>query len=250
MHVAPEPNDRLAAQKKASTPWVLLLLAVAVISNSGCALGTSVRNYLAYNDTQNDFVMGFRNSVWARQAWSERGECFAGEPQIGAFGAGFRAGYVSVASGGNGCPPPVPPRKYWTWKYQTPEGQAKVAAWFSGFPYGAQAAEEDQAGEYQNIQVSYAIERQYSPEFTNSSFIEQVGEDGETINGFEVLPNPSFSPAPEALPDSVQQLPPASQPPTHIIMGQATQPPMTTIPAAYEQPLYANPLPSHGAMPQ
>jgi hypothetical protein len=132
---------------------------------SGCALTQGIENYIAYNDSCNDFVMGWRNDVWARQAWHEQKEQFSGHQEFRAFGAGFRDGYIGVASGGNGCPPPVPPRKYWSWHYQTPEGQCKVAAWFEGYAHGARAAEEDGAGNFQDIQVSYAIEAQYSPEF-------------------------------------------------------------------------------------
>jgi hypothetical protein len=73
--------------------------------------------------------------------------------------------YLRVVSGGSGCVPPLPPREYWSWKYQTAEGQAKVAAWFDGFTYGAQAADEEGAGMWQDIQVSHLIEAQYSPEF-------------------------------------------------------------------------------------
>jgi len=146
--------------------WLLMLLVMLnTAALTGCSIGQSIGNYLAYNDTQNDFVMGWRNQVWARQAWHEQKYQFAGHQQFRAFGEGFRAGYVSVASGGGSCPPAVPPRKYWSWKYQTPEGQCKVAAWFEGFTYGAQAAESDGAGNFQQIQVSHAIEVQYSPEF-------------------------------------------------------------------------------------
>lgn len=92
---------------------------------------------------------------------------YSSEPQISSFGEGFRDGYMSVANGGNGCVPALPPRNYWSWRYQSLEGQAKVAAWYAGFPYGAAAAEEDGAANYQMIQVSNLIEAQYSPDFQN-----------------------------------------------------------------------------------
>src|SRR5688500_1495605 len=82
------------------------------LATSGCA---GLENTLTYNDTTNDFVMGWRNSVWARQAWEERKSQFTDQPQFYSFGEGFRDGYESVASGGNGCPPAIPPRKFWTW---------------------------------------------------------------------------------------------------------------------------------------
>lgn len=150
--------------------WRFLLLVGLTVVFTGCSLTQGLNNYLAYNDNCNDMVMGWRNSVWATQAWHNQKQNFANHPESRAFGDGFRDGYQGVASGGGGCPPPVPPRRYWTWKYQTPEGQCKVAAWFEGYSYGAAAAEEDGAGYFQDIQVSHAIETQYSPEFQAGKF--------------------------------------------------------------------------------
>jgi hypothetical protein len=69
---------------------------------------------------------------------------------------------MQVADGGDGCTPAFPPREYWGWKYQSHEGQARVAAWFSGFPHGARAAEEDGIGNWYQIQTSSNIQKQYS----------------------------------------------------------------------------------------
>jgi hypothetical protein len=211
-----------------------LVATVAVGSSSGCAALQGLDNYLTYNDSVNDFVLGYRNSVWARQAWFERKSQHYGEPQFSHFGAGFRSGYVSVASGGNGCPPAIPPREYWTWKYQTPEGQAQVAAWFAGYPYGAKAAEEDGAGLYQQIQVSHFIERQYSPDFGSSFAAEIQSEPG--------VP-PSRSPEP-----ATPSLPPIQDPPPGLDLQSSRgtpaasgwnspmAPPGGVMPAAYQEP--------------
>lgn len=69
---------------------------------------------------------------------------------------------MDVADGGTGCVPTFPPREYWGWKYQSCEGQARVAAWFAGYPHGARAAEEDGIGNYYQIQTSANIQHQYS----------------------------------------------------------------------------------------
>jgi hypothetical protein len=250
----PAPYDDRAARStrkpgKALGPLMLLLAAACVLPNTGCSLAGSLRSYLTYNDSQNDFVMGFRNSVWARQAWAEQGDCFEGQPQLGSFRAGFRAGYASVAAGGNGCPPAVPPRQYWTWKYQTPEGQAKIAAWFSGFPHGARAAEEDQAGEYQNIPVSYAIEHQYAAEFNSSGFIEQEGVgDGPGLNNLEPLPNPGFAP-PVPFDASARYMPPRQLSAPHNLASE-TGSRSATIPAAFYQPVTSVPEPPQSAWPR
>ncbi len=251
MQSAPD-DDRVSGlglrSRRASVPTMLLFAAVLVLPSAGCSMVGSVRNYLAYNDTQNDFVLGFRNGVWAQQAWAERRGCFEGQPQFSSFGAGFRAGYVSVASGGNGCPPAVAPRKYWTWKYQTPEGQAKVAAWFAGFPHGARAAEEEQAGEYQHIQVSYAIEHQYSPEFLSGTLPGQVEmPEIPRQDNLEPLPNPGFVPSSDDSASFPQFLPPGGAAPPNV------QGPLHpgVIPVAYHQPVGPGPQPPpRSAWPQ
>lgn len=132
---------------------------------SGCTALQGVRDLVQYNDVCDDFVIGWRNYVWANQAWHGAKPSYRGHPQLKDFGEGFRAGYRDVAAGGSGCPPPLPPRKYWSWKYQSPDGQAKVAAWFAGYPHGAATAEQECAGNWRQIQVSHVIEEQYSPEF-------------------------------------------------------------------------------------
>jgi hypothetical protein len=153
---------KAAAHVRALVHSLIFLLGSA---GGGCVSVDAIKAHIAYNDSTNDFVMGWRNTAWAHKAWHARKEQFVGEPQLHAFGIGFRDGYVAVASGGNGCPPPLPPRWFWNWRYQTGEGQAQVAAWFAGYPHGARAADEEGAGLYQQIQVSHPIEVQYSPEF-------------------------------------------------------------------------------------
>ena len=189
---------------------LLLAVSTLLLASTGCSLTRGVREYISYNDGVNDFVLGWRNSVWARQAWQDRAPHFGDQPQLGAFGAGFRAGYTDVATGGTGCPPPLPPRKYWSWKYQTPEGQAKVAAWFSGYPYGAQAAEEEQAGEYQNIQVSYLIEQQYAPEFESGEMLDLEAQPQRSGNELfqDMYPDPGSLNRPNALYQETRRLTP------------------------------------------
>ncbi len=169
-HGSPIRSLRGHARLEHRSRWgsrVLWLLGVAILftSSTGCATLQGVRDYIAYNDVTDDFVIGWRNYVWANKAWAAERHCYEGHPQLADFGEGFRAGYRDVAAGGNGCPPPLPPRKYWAWKYQSPEGQAKIAAWFSGYPHGAAVAEQEGAGNWRDIPVSYAIQQEYSAEF-------------------------------------------------------------------------------------
>jgi hypothetical protein len=143
----------------------LLCAAVLIVSSGGCSALQGVRDYVQYNDMTDDFVVGWRHYVWANRAWAEQKSCYAGQAYLHHFGEGFRAGYRDVAAGGNGCPPPLPPRNYWSWKYQSPEGQGKIAAWFSGYPHGAAFAEQEGAGNWREIPVSHSVQQQYSPAF-------------------------------------------------------------------------------------
>ena len=41
-------------------------------------------------------------------------------------------------------------------------GQARVAAWYAGYPHGARAAEEEGIGSWTQIQTSTSIQQQYA----------------------------------------------------------------------------------------
>jgi hypothetical protein len=114
-----------------------------------------------YNSTWNGFIMKHRNNGMAIKAWHRRKHQFCNEAYLDAFCDGFRAGYMSVANGGDACTPAFAPREYWGWEYQSAEGQRKVAAWFAGFPHGCRAAEEDGVGNWSQLQTSYGVQKEY-----------------------------------------------------------------------------------------
>jgi hypothetical protein len=140
--------------------------------------------------------------------------------------------------------PGLPPRHFWTWKFQTGEGQAKVAAWFAGYPHGAKAAHEDGAGNFQQIQVSHIIEMEYSPEF-------QAGKCPECKPNyfpgelFEVLPEgvpTEIAPDPAPVPRAPPVIDPTSQVPR--INGWGSEA-MVRIPSPDSAPIQpAVPLPN------
>jgi hypothetical protein len=139
----------------------MLLVGAGFASVSGCTAMTGMNNAWQYNGYWNESMMGFRNSSYASKAWHSRKHCFTNQQYLKDFHRGFKAGYNEVAGGGKGCTPMFPPREYWGWKYQSNEGQARVAAWFAGFPHGARAAEEDGIGQWHQIQTSSKIQQEY-----------------------------------------------------------------------------------------
>src|SRR5579872_2240251 len=74
-----------------------------------------------------------RNRCYAEKAWLCCRSSYRDVECRRDFGKGFRDGYVAVASGGSTCQPAMPPRSYWHFQYQNPEGQERMLAWFNGY---------------------------------------------------------------------------------------------------------------------
>ncbi len=141
---------------------VALAAALMLSSNSGCTVLTGLQNSLDYSDECNEWMLGYRNSALAAKSWYRHKPCYQNREYLDDFGAGFRAGYEDVANGGKGCTPAFAPREYWSWKYQTPSGQQRIAAWFAGFPMGAKAAEEEGMGNYSLLMPSSMAQHEYT----------------------------------------------------------------------------------------
>ena len=213
------PNHRMVLRGFIG-PLVLVCLV-------GCQATEGLRDTLAYNDGFNDVIVGWRNRVWASQAWHEQRDLAANQSFPADFEQGFRDGYAATGYDGDGCPPPVPPRKYWTWKYQSPEGQGKVSAWYAGWPHGARAAEEDGVTNWSQIQVSHLIEKQYAPPYTGSAG-NPGGAPSDPIAPPEPQPASPVPPAPPADGAGLQRVP---QPPRGQVFVRPLPPALPSIAA-------------------
>lgn len=143
--------------------WKLLMASLILLlcSNSGCSIVHNAHRALSYNDSWNEAVVVMRNRNWSAKAWHKRKHHFCNERYADDFCAGFRQGYEDVANGSNGCTPATPPRQYWSWEHQSAEGQSQMGAWFSGYPQGARAAEEDGVGNWTQLQLSSGLQSQF-----------------------------------------------------------------------------------------
>lgn len=133
----------------------LLAGTVVLTATTGCTTLNGVSKSLQNCDCVDDFMIGYRNHALAAQAWHAQKHCFENQQHLKDFEAGFMQGYEDVAAGGDGCTPTIAPEAYWGWRYQSPEGQAKVAAWFAGYPMGAKAAEQDGLGNWSQIPTMF-----------------------------------------------------------------------------------------------
>lgn len=139
--------------------WLLLAIAPTAVGLAGCSAIGGAKNSWQYNSSWNSIMTGYRNDAWATKSWHAKKHQFCREAHLHEFCEGFKAGYMSIAEGTEGCSPAFPPRQYWGWKYQSAEGQAKVAAWYAGYPHGARAADEDGIGNWQQIQTSTNVQK-------------------------------------------------------------------------------------------
>lgn len=143
--------------------WVLWAAVISSVGSlAGCSAVTGAKDGWKYNGMWNEMIMGYRTEAWANKSWHSRKHQFCREKHLHEFCEGFRAGYALVSEGGEGCNPAFPPRQYWGWKYQSSEGQAKVAAWYAGYPHGARAAEEDGIGNWTQIQTSTNVQKNFA----------------------------------------------------------------------------------------
>ncbi len=101
-----------------------------------------------------EMKINVRNRYLAKEAWEslrETNDCMNFESD---FGRGFRTGYYDVANGGNGCPPPLPPQRYWSVRYMSLKGRERTEAWFAGYRYGALVAQQDGIGTFLELPTS------------------------------------------------------------------------------------------------
>lgn len=145
-----------------SRQLALLIFSLMIIPNVGCQGWYRVRDTFYFCEPIDEAIHSYNCHCAAKRAWKARFDRYCERESVDHFGAGFRAGYADVAMGKPGCVPPLPPRRYWGWRYQNCEGQQCVAGWFDGYPAGARAAEEDGAGSWSRMQTSYLIDAQYA----------------------------------------------------------------------------------------
>lgn len=153
-------RDRECVRRRLGLLGMLAIVALTSAS-TGCTTMHNGFEAITNNGGWNDTVLVLRNRSYSAKAWHRRKHNFCREKYSKDFCAGFRAGFEAVADGSDGCTPAFPPQEYWSWEYQSAEGQGKTSAWMAGFPHGARAAEEDGVANWTQIQMAPAYQSQY-----------------------------------------------------------------------------------------
>lgn len=118
------------------------------------------------------------------------------------YAQGFKDGFVDfVMAGGTVTPPLLPPRRYWRYDYQTPEGQRAAHDWFAGFEAGAVSARD---GGYRDLVTipstvsAYMGSAPHAPPVVDRLLPDEIEE---------VVPEEPPTPSPETVPLESEELP-------------------------------------------
>ncbi len=139
---------------------IVAALTLITLTTAGCSVVHNGYAAATNNGSWNQTVTVLRNRSFSAKSWHRRKQNFCNERHAGDFRNGYRAGYEAMCSGSDGCTPAFPPSEYWSWEYQSGEGQARTAAWFAGYPHGVRAAEEEGTANWHQIQMSAAMQGQ------------------------------------------------------------------------------------------
>jgi len=181
-----------------SSRFALFYAIGAVCLLGGCTSFGSGLGSIFSGGCMGEAIELHRNRTCALKAWYRREHNFCDQAYLKDFKAGFVDGYVAIAEGKPGCPPSVPPKQYWSWAYQTPEGQAQMAAWYAGYPYGVQAAKDDGLNTWNHINLGPNFQTKPQNGSWGQQYNQPVWQGNDGGTGFEsqAIPmNPMGPPA-------------------------------------------------------
>jgi len=110
---------------------------------SGCELLQLAASNIAYEAwlEKERAITAVRCRTLAEQAWRESPGPDHGHSYSVDYACGFKDGYADcIQTYGCLLPPALPPRQYWSARFQTPQGHHAIEEWFLGYEHGAQAA--------------------------------------------------------------------------------------------------------------
>lgn len=195
---------RMLAKGRRNAAIVAALTLVTLTTAGGCSVVHNGYSAVSKNGSWNDTVMVLRNRSHSAKSWHRRKQNFCNEKHTSDYRNGFRAGYEAMCSGSDGCTPPYPPSEYWSWEYQSGEGQARTSAWFAGYPQGVRAAEEEGTANWHQIQLSAGMQSQLQQTgvMTHQGAVYPIPDTSGHAYGQPNMPIPNMSgepiPAPAA----------------------------------------------------
>ncbi len=120
-----------------------------------------------------DYHYNCVKKIHANQAWRTCQTRADKQAVSSDFAQGWRNGYFEVSVGGTGEPPPVPPQKYWSPKFQNPAGQQAISDWYAGYQDGATAATQNGAEYWNRLTTGPGIAESYG--YAPESYSQELG---------------------------------------------------------------------------
>jgi hypothetical protein len=180
---------------------------------------------------------------WAERVWGEES---ANCPEMASerdYYLGFRDGFVDyVWAGGNGEPPPVPPRHLWNVMRRSPDGKRRADLWFDGYRHGARVARIGGYREMGTIRTSLVglTHDAHDMGYPNDAMGPQLPGRIEPVPPEQVLPEPPVAqsiPAtdvPPSAPMSLVSHPPADPSKVNEVKPAPFAAPANKQPASFE----------------
>lgn len=149
MDVRAQDSSAARLSRSRATAWSVLLLFATLICSPGCSVMYLAKRTIKYEPRDFDLTLDEaaackQYAIWAEEEWGRYLDTASQVSISPDYERGFREGFVDyVFAGGNGEPPPVPPRRFWRTMYRNPEGDQSINEWSAGFRIGAGVARDN-----------------------------------------------------------------------------------------------------------
>jgi hypothetical protein len=191
----------------------ILATATAGACLSGCSVWQDAGRTMLREPAEYAWKLDRKRSLgvyrqWADEAWAMQSGSCAEVGSVDDYALGFRDGFVDyVYAGGEGEPPPVPPRKFWNIGWRKDQNDAAAYEWFAGYRHGAQAAREGGYRERGVVPSAYRSADAWQWNAEAAQFSVSPGVGAELVAPGEPLLAYPDSQAPDAVESDRETLP-------------------------------------------
>ncbi len=182
--------------------WLLFAFGVCTVS-PGCSLFVTAARDLTYEAKLRvqECFEDRRNVRLAKDAYSHLrpGKCDSHD-----YASGFKTGFADfLRAGGTGQPPPLPPRHYWGYLYQSPEGHKAIEQWYAGFRDGAAAAQASGLRQFMVVPTQTVLLPPMPPPLPGTPPVPPVAAPGDDLPAPRPVPGGLAPAEPKRMPDTV-----------------------------------------------
>lgn len=142
--MATTESDRPTEAHRALRGQLVVGVLLSCLMGSGCNLVVNATRNACNEPCRlaTEYKERISHCMLADRAWARIQKESPDISYSGHYAAGFKAGFTDYLwAGGSGSPPPLPPRRYWKFRYESLDGYQDIQDWFDGYRHGSAAAE-------------------------------------------------------------------------------------------------------------